>query len=154
MLQKLLGDTSFHRLLQGIDEDVAEGVRSKGCQHCGAALHSARYERKPRGGPSELPAKYERRASFCCAAAGCRKRVTPPALRFWGRRVYLGPVFSAGIQPAPRGHAETHRRAAQGVAGADVEPAYAEALAPVVAGGVAEEFVLEQRADALDAAGR
>ena len=93
MLQKLLGDTSFHRLLQGIDEDVAEGVRSKGCQHCGAALHSARYERKPRGVPSELPPKYERRASFCCAAAGCRKRVTPPALRFWGRRVYLGPVF-------------------------------------------------------------
>ena len=93
MLQKLLGDTSFHRLLQGIDEDVAQGVRSKGCPHCGAALHSARYERKPRGGPSELPAKYERRASFCCAAAGCRKRVTPPALRFWGRRVYLGPVF-------------------------------------------------------------
>ena len=30
---------------------------------------------------------------FCCAAAGCRKRVTPAALRFWGRRVYLGPVF-------------------------------------------------------------
>ena len=29
----------------------------------------------------------------CCAAAGCRKRVTPAALRFWGRRVYLGPVF-------------------------------------------------------------
>ena len=93
MLQKLLGDTSFHRLLQRIDEDVAEGVRSKGCRHCGAVLHSARYERKPRGVPSELPPKYERRASFCCAAAGCRKRVTPPALRFWGRRAYLGPVF-------------------------------------------------------------
>ena len=93
MLQKLLGDTSFHRLLQRIDEDVAQAVRSKGCRHCGAALHSARYERKPRGGPSELPPKYERRASFCCAAAGCRKRETPPALRFWGRRVYLGPVF-------------------------------------------------------------
>ena len=93
MLQKLLGDTSFHRLLLRIDEDVAQGVRSRGCPHCGAALHSARYERKPRGGPSELPPKYERRASFCCAAAGCRKRVTPPALRFWGRRVYLGPVF-------------------------------------------------------------
>ena len=68
-------------------------MRGKGCPHCGAALHSARYERKPRGGPSELPPKYERRASFCCAAAGCRKRVTPAALRFWGRRVYLGPVF-------------------------------------------------------------
>ena len=93
MLHKLWGDTSFHRLLLKIDEDVAQGVRSKGCPHCAGVLHSARYERKPRGGPSELPEKYERRASFCCAAAGCRKRVTPAALRFWGRRVYLGPVF-------------------------------------------------------------
>ena len=72
MLHKLWGDTSFHRLLLKIDEDVAQGVRSKGCPHCAGVLHSARYERKPRGGPSELPAKYERRASFCCAAAGCR----------------------------------------------------------------------------------
>ena len=70
MLQKLLGDTSFHRLLQRIDEDVAEGVRSKGCGHCGAALHSARYERKPRGGPSELPAKYERRGEFLLRSGG------------------------------------------------------------------------------------
>ena len=93
MLHKVLGDTSFHQLLLRIDEDVAQGVRSKGCPQCAGVLHSARYERKPRGGPRELPAKYERRASFCCAAAGCRKRVTPPALRFWGRRVYLGPVF-------------------------------------------------------------
>ena len=70
MLQKLLGDTSFHRLLQRIDEDVAQGVRSKGCGHCGAALHSARYERKPRGGPSELPPKYERRASSVAQRRG------------------------------------------------------------------------------------
>ena len=149
MLQKLLGDTSFHRLLQRIDEDVAEGVRSKGCRHCGAALHSARYERKPRGGPSELPPKYERRASFCCAAAGCRKRETPPALRFWGPAGVSGAGVSAGVQPAPRDHAETNRRVAQAVAGADVESAYAEALAPVVAGGVPEEFVLEHRASAV-----
>ena len=93
MLQKLLGDTSFHDLLLRIDEEVAQEVRKKRCPHCGGVLHSARYERKPRGGPSELPADYDRRASFCCAAAGCRKRVTPAALRFWGRRVYLGPVF-------------------------------------------------------------
>ena len=73
MLQKLLGDTSFHRLLQSIDEEVAEGVRSKGCRHCGAALHSARYERKPRGGPSELPPQYERRASFCWGVALLRR---------------------------------------------------------------------------------
>ena len=93
MLHKLLGDTSFHDLLLKIDEEVAQEVRKKRCPHCGGVLHSARYERKPRGGPSELPADYDRRASFCCATAGCRKRVTPAALRFWGRRVYLGPVF-------------------------------------------------------------
>ena len=72
MLHRLLGDTSFHRLLLRIDEDVAQGVRRKGCPHCGGVLHSARYERKPRGVPRELPAKYEQRASFCCAASGCR----------------------------------------------------------------------------------
>ena len=60
MLQKLRGDTSFHNLLLRIDEEVAQEVRKKGCPHCAGVLHSARYERKPRGGPSELPAKY------CC----------------------------------------------------------------------------------------
>ena len=35
MLQKLLGDTSFHLLLLRIDDDVAQGVRSKRCPHCG-----------------------------------------------------------------------------------------------------------------------
>ena len=49
------------------------------------------YARKPRGGPADLPEGYERRFSFCCA--GCRHRVTPPSVRFFGRRVYLAPVF-------------------------------------------------------------
>jgi hypothetical protein len=30
------------------------------------------------------------RTSFCCARRECRKRVTPPSMRFLGRRVYLG----------------------------------------------------------------
>jgi hypothetical protein len=30
---------------------------------------------------------------LCCCADGCRKRVKPPSLRFFGRRVYLAPVF-------------------------------------------------------------
>ncbi|MCP4898495.1 MAG: hypothetical protein GY906_16090 [bacterium] len=32
------------------------------------------------------------RESFCCAEEGCRRRTTPPSLRFLGRRVYLGAV--------------------------------------------------------------
>ena len=32
------------------------------------------------------------RLSFCCERDGCRKRVTPPSVRFLGRKVYLDAV--------------------------------------------------------------
>ena len=59
---------------------------------CGGALHSADYERKPRGGPPDLGEAFEKRFSLCCSREGCRRRVLPPSVRFWGRRVYLAPV--------------------------------------------------------------
>jgi hypothetical protein len=63
------------------------------------------YPRKPRG-PRDLPDEYRYRLSFCCARDGCRKRVTPPSVRFLGRKVYLGAVVilvSAMRQgPTPR----------------------------------------------------
>ncbi len=40
-----------------------------------------------RGGP-----QWEVRFSFCCAKEGCRRRHTPPSVRFLGRRVYAGLV--------------------------------------------------------------
>lgn len=91
-LLKLLGDTTFYHALERIDADLAEATRRAGCGTCEGVLHSARYSRKPRGGPADLPAGYERRASFCCAVDGCRRRATPPSVRFLGRRVYLGAV--------------------------------------------------------------
>jgi hypothetical protein len=36
--------------------------------------------------------KYSLRFSFCCEREGCRRRRTPPSVRFLGRRVYLGAV--------------------------------------------------------------
>ena len=54
--------------------------------------YSARYPRKPRGGPRGLGSEYERRLSFCCAKEGCRRRTTPPSVRFLGPRVYHGAV--------------------------------------------------------------
>jgi hypothetical protein len=89
----LLRDSRFFVLLLNFDRDLAEEVRSRGCPHCGAALHWGRYVRKPRGAPAGLPPDYDLRESLCCSAEGCRKRVLPPSLRFFGRRVYLGPVF-------------------------------------------------------------
>ena len=45
----------------------------------------------PRGG-DDLPEQYGRRLSFCCERDGCRKRTTPPSVRFLGRKVYLAAV--------------------------------------------------------------
>jgi len=91
MLPAILGDAKLWRLLLRFDEDLAAEVRSRGCPHCGAALHSARYPRKPRGvGRAVLGEEYAWRLSFCCAREGCRRRATAPSVRFLGRRVYLG----------------------------------------------------------------
>ena len=86
-----LTDTSFYQLLTRIDESIAEEVRARGCD-CGGVLHSARYPRKPRGVRSALDESYDSRLSFCCARDGCRRRSTPPSVRFLGRKVYLGVI--------------------------------------------------------------
>jgi hypothetical protein len=53
-------------------------------------LHSAKYKRKPRSGSKKCEELY--RHSFCCDQDGCRKRHTPPSIRFLGRRIYYGVV--------------------------------------------------------------
>ena len=75
-------------LLLEADRELAAEARARGCR-CGGRLHSARYRRKPRRElPEELRGAYGWRESLCCAR--CRRRTTPPSLRFLGRRVYLG----------------------------------------------------------------
>ena len=41
----------------------------------------------------QLPEAQCLRLSFCCDREGCRKRVTPPSVRFLGRKVYLAAVM-------------------------------------------------------------
>ena len=92
MSQAPLVDARVWHLLVKADGDLAMEARGVGCA-CGGRLHSARYRRKPRGGlPVELRAEYGWRESLCCAREGCRKRTTPPSLRFLGRRMYLAAV--------------------------------------------------------------
>jgi hypothetical protein len=104
MYHKLPGDATFWVFLFAIDQDLAQNVRAKACP-CGGRLHAAHYPRKPRGADN-LPEDYNRRFSFCCGRDGCRKRVTPPSVRFLGRKVYLFAVVvlvSAMRQgPTPR----------------------------------------------------
>ena len=104
MYQSLLQDSRCFDLLLKLDADLAAEARRVGCG-CGGALHSARYERKPRGGPAGLGPESAVRFSFCCATQGCRRRVTPPSLRFLGRKVFFGvlvllvPVLRDGPTP-------------------------------------------------------
>lgn len=101
-IEALLQDRRFYLLLEKFDEDLAQAAREEGCP-CGGRLHGAAYPRKPRGGPADLSEACERRHSFCCAEEGCRRRLTPPSLRFLGRKVYLGAVvlLATAMQQGP-----------------------------------------------------
>jgi hypothetical protein len=87
----LLGDARIYVALLEFDRDLRDERQVAGCC-CGGTLHVADYPRKPRGGPAKLPAGYDRRLSLCCGRQGCRKRTTPPSVRYLGRRVYLAAV--------------------------------------------------------------
>jgi hypothetical protein len=90
MSHKFPLNSTFHRLLLAIDRELAETVRQKGCL-CGGILHLANYPRSPLGLPAEYRSDYETRFSFCCN--DCRKRITPPSVRFFGRRWYPAPLL-------------------------------------------------------------
>ena len=90
MYQTLLRDGRFFDLLFRCDEDLAREARRGKCPRCGGPLHQANYVRKPRGGEILIGSPQALRLSFCCGQEGCRRRLTPPSLRFLGRRVYLG----------------------------------------------------------------
>jgi hypothetical protein len=94
LCQKLLRSTRLYALLLKCDRDLAEETRQAGC-HCGGRLHSARYRRKPAGGPPvpkslrETQPDCTMQFSFCCDVDGCRERTRPPSMRFLGRRHFL-----------------------------------------------------------------
>jgi hypothetical protein len=84
--------TNFHTLLERIDADLADQVRLAGCRHCGGVLHRANYPRKPFG-VKRFSSSYQQRFSLCCGRDGCRRRSTPPSLRFLGRVRYVGALM-------------------------------------------------------------
>jgi len=81
----------FFVALERMDEEIARRVAAERCRACGGPLHRGDYDRKPRGGLiAAAGEELVRRFSLCCGSEGCRKRTTPPSLRFLARRVYLG----------------------------------------------------------------
>ena len=109
MCHAFFNDSRFYEFLFRVDEEIAAEVQAGGCR-CGGVLHSARYPRKPRGSRIALDESYTTRLSFCCAKEGCRRRTTPPSVRFLGRKVYLGvavvlvTALEHGLSPKRRKH--------------------------------------------------
>ena len=86
----MLSDPRVWLFLTQVDAAEAETCRQAGCPRCGGVLHSARYPRKPYGLAAGLRGDVWR-FSFCCAT--CRGRETPPSVRFFGRRFFVGALF-------------------------------------------------------------
>jgi hypothetical protein len=110
LYQAVLSSASFLDLLYALALDLAGKVQAKRCPICGGALHWASYWRKPRGVLAAMDAEFRKRFSFCCAARDCRKRLTPPSLRFLGRKVYLAAAVILLVVAAPQGAASADRR--------------------------------------------
>ena len=110
MCHSLLGNASLYELQLRIDLDFMEEARAGGCPIDGGRLHTANYQRKPRGALCKLGRRDRTRLSLCCANRDCRSRVTPPSVRFIGRRVYLG---AAVVLLSTMRHGVTERRLAQ-----------------------------------------
>lgn len=90
MLHDVGLDEEFFARLVVLDQQMAREVAALGCGFCGGPLHQSNYERKPRGGClAGAGERYRVRFSLCCGRRGCRRRTTPPSLRFLGRKVYL-----------------------------------------------------------------
>lgn len=105
MYHSLPAAASFWAFLLTIDIDLAETTRKQGCP-CGGRLHRADYRRKPRGTTAQVPEPQRLRFSFCCDRDGCRKRATPPSVRFLGRKVFLGAVviLVSAMRQGPKPH--------------------------------------------------
>lgn len=96
---------SFLRTLVEVDRRTAEQIQGLPCRRCQGPLHAGNYGRKPRGLPAGLEGlvqpEFSVRWSLCCGH--CRRRTTPPSVRFLGRKVYVGfVVFLAVVRGLAR----------------------------------------------------
>ena len=93
MYHPLLTDARFHNILFDLDRLITEQVKQAQCPKCLGRLNQSNFPRKPRGVPKDTIADYHIRFSLCCSTEGCRKRFTPPSMRFLSRKVYSSVVI-------------------------------------------------------------
>ena len=109
--------SEFFEGLTAIDAAITARVARAGCGFCGGPLHRGDYPRKPRGGRiAGAVDDFDRRYSLCCGREGCRRRSTPPSVRFLGRRVYVGAVVIIASVVALAAATASAARRATGIA--------------------------------------
>lgn len=105
-----------------LDREISDAVRQAGCP-CGGRLHVANFPRKCLAVLAGLAQLLLLRLSFCCGQ--CRRRRTPPSVRFLGRRQY-GAVLVLLLSAAKGGALERHVRQASQLLGIPVSPSTLE----------------------------
>ena len=93
MYHPLLTDARFHNSLLDLDRLIVEQFHQSQCPLCFGNLNQSNFPRKPRGVPEGTDPDYPIRFSLCCSTDGCRKRFTPPSMRFLSRKVYSSVVI-------------------------------------------------------------
>ena len=83
-MHPLAVDDSFCQSLRDFDLELFRAAKSQGCARCKGPRDTSNYYRKIRG----MGEGNEIRFSLCCRREGCRKRLTPQSLRFFGRKIY------------------------------------------------------------------
>lgn len=84
-MEKVLNCGDFFKLLEELDFKIAQAAKACMCRYCGSKLHCGDFKRQSRG-----ILIWDKRYSFDCSR--CRRRKTPPSVRFLGRRVFAGVV--------------------------------------------------------------
>lgn len=93
MYTEILHNPSFLRALPQIDREIRDNTQKKECPSCGGKLDVSNYKRKIRGIAPEYVGDLELRLSLCCRNEGCRKRVQPASVIFFGRRCWPACFF-------------------------------------------------------------
>lgn len=97
---ELIGEAKFLATLTALDERIASEARRGRCPLCGGRLDRGDFPRKARPVLGAAESSWSRRISLCCSAEGCRHRVTPPSVRFLGRKVYAAPYIVIALVSA------------------------------------------------------
>ena len=95
ILARLLQSVSFYAILLEFDKDLVNQHWRDVCECCGIGrLHRSDFPRRPIGHPPQAEKLFgwNVRYGLCCSHEGCRGRVTPPSVRFFGRRYHVAPM--------------------------------------------------------------